>query len=175
MEWMKTNEYVEMLKRFPGTKVLAMRYTPPAHAIQTWSYLNDAELFVCHDDEEKTRLSESDFLKQYEGDYWRPDEFFHLTDERQRAMAVRIVEQMITLGRLDEILTLYHIEFARECQHCHALMNEGWLCGDTYTFCSDECLLAENPALTEEDLARLSEDEYSLVDWNEWEDLPSNG
>lgn len=120
--------------------------------------------------ENKDELTESDFMKKYPDDHWKPDDFFHLADDKQKALAVRIVEHLIETGNLDWILTECNIEFVRECQHCHALMDEGWLCGDIYTFCSDDCLLKDNPSLDKKTLEQLYEDEGSEVYWTEWED-----
>ena len=170
MEWITSSQFVEMLKRFPDTKIAARQYLGSLDDSRLiWEYHADGNVLFHHVGENKDEMTECDFMKSYGNAHWQPDDFFHLSDERQKALAVRIVEHLIQTGNLDWILTECNINFVRECQHCHGLMNEGWLCGDTYTFCSDDCLLKENPSLDKETLEQLYEDDDSNVCWTEWE------
>ncbi len=171
MEWITSSQFMDMLKRFPNTKITARQYHGSQDdAMQTWEYHADGNVFIRYLGENKEEMTECDFMEAFETDNWRPDDFFHLADERQKALAVRIVERLIETGDLDWILTECNVGFVRKCQHCHSLIDEGWLCGDTYAFCSDDCLLKENPSLDKETLELLYEDDSSNVCWNEWED-----
>lgn len=170
MEWITSSQFIEMLKRFPDTKIAARQYLGSLDdSRQIWEYHADGNVLLHYVGENKYEMTECDFMESYGNAHWQPDDFFHLSDERQKALAVRIVEHLIQTGNLDWILTECNINFVRECQHCHSLMNEGWLCGDTYTFCSDDCLLKENPSLDKETLEQLYEDDGSNVCWTEWE------
>lgn len=169
MEWITSSQFVEMLKRFPDTKIAARQYLGSLDdSRQIWEYHADGNVLLHYVGENKYEMTECDFMESYGNAHWQPDDFFHLSDERQKSLAVRIVEHLIQTGNLDWILTECNINFVRECQHCHGLMDEGWLCGDTYTFCSDDCLLKENPSLDKETLEQLYEDDDSNVCWNEW-------
>lgn len=171
MEWITSSQFVEMLKRFPNKEISASQYPMSSDCSrQMWVFHNDSNKFVRLVSEGKDELTEIDFMKKFADDHWKPDDFFHLTDDRQKVLAVRIVERLIQTGNLDWILTECNIGFVRECQHCHGLIDEGWLCGDIYTFCSDDCLLKENPSLDKMTLEQLYEDEGSEVYWTEWED-----
>ena len=49
-------------------------------------------------------------------------------------------------------------------------MNEGWTCVDS-PYCSDKCLLADNPDLDLDNLAKMTEQELdaSEIFWTAWE------
>lgn len=171
MEWISSSKYIEMLKRFPNTKIKARRYLGSRlSSMHIWEFRNEQNTYLCHLNGQTEEINESQFLKQYASDLWQPKPFFSLDDEKQKLLAVRIVEHLIMTGNLDWIICDCNINFVRECDHCHKLMNEGWWCGETYKFCCDECLLAENPGITKEELRNLVVDDNSDIYWREWED-----
>lgn len=171
MDWISSTEFIEMLKRFPHVKIEARRYLGKSlTAFYEWEYRNESKTFVYHLNRKTKEFTESKFRKQFASDHWFPKQFIFLNDEKQRSLAVHIVEHLIMTDNLDWIICDCNINFVRECVHCHCLMNEGLLCGDTYTYCSEECLLAENPGITKEELNKLMEDDDSQIYWTEWEE-----
>ena len=101
MEWITSSQFVEMLKRFPDTKIAARQYLGSLDdSRQTWEYHADGNVLFHHFGENKEEMTECDFMEAFETDNWRPDDFFHLADERQKALAVRIVEHLIETGNL---------------------------------------------------------------------------
>lgn len=171
MEWISSTELIEMLKRFPNTRIEAKRYTFGAeHTLFSWEYRKESSKFCYHLDGKTKQLTERGFLRKHRSDLWRPEQFFFLEDEKQKSLAVHLVEHLTMTGNLDWIISDCDVNFLRQCDHCHKLMNEGWMCGDTYHYCSDECLLAENSGITQEDLDNLVVDDDSDIYWTEWED-----
>lgn len=171
MEWISSTDFIKMLKRFPNTKINARRYLCSLLAsMHTWEYQSDLNSFFCHLNGKTTKVTERQFLKQFASDHWRPEQFFFLKSEEQKALAVRLVEHLIMTGSLDWIICDCNVNFLRQCDHCHKLMDEGWMCGETYHYCSDECLLAENPGITQAELDNLVVDDDSDIYWTEWED-----
>ena len=171
MEWISSTELMEMLRRFPDTEIEAKRYTLRAeHTLYSWEYRKESSKFCYQLDGKTKQLTERGFLRKFRSDHWRPEQFFFLDDEKQKSLAVHLVEHLTMTGNLDWILCECDVTFLRKCDHCHKLMNEGWMCGETYHYCSDECLLAENPGITQEDLDNLVADDDSDIYWTEWED-----
>lgn len=171
MEWISSSKFVEMLKRFPNIKIEARRYLSSSVAsMHVWEYSSKSGKFFYHLDGKTKQLTEIGFLRKFASDHWRPEPFFILNDEKQKSLAIHLVEYLIMTGNLDWIICDCDVQFLRQCDHCHCLMNEGWLCGDTYHYCSDECLLAENPGITQEELNNLGVDDNSIIYWTEWED-----
>lgn len=171
MEWISSTEFIEMLKRFPDTEIEAKRYTFGAeHTLYSWEYRKESSKFCYRLDGKTKQLTERGFLRKFSSDHWRPEQFFFLDDEKQKSLAVHLVEHLTMTGNLDWILCDCNVTFLRKCDHCHKLMNEGWMCGETYHYCSDECLLAENPGITQEELDNLVVDDDSDIYWTEWED-----
>ena len=171
MEWISSTEFIEMLKRFPNTKIEATLYVIGAeHEHYSWEYRKESGKFCYHLDGKTRQLTERGFLRKFRSDHWRPEQFFYLEDEKQKLLAVHLVEHLTMTGNLDWIICDCNVTFLRKCDHCHKLMNEGWMCGETYHFCSDECLLAENPGITREELDNLVADDDSDIYWTEWEE-----
>ena len=56
------------------------------------------------------------------------------------------------MGHMEEIILEYEVEDVRLCEHCHRLMDEGWLVGGMQTFCSDDCLKSSFPDVDVEEL-----------------------
>ena len=171
MDWISSTEFIEMLKRFPNKKIGAKRYTfGNKHTLYLWEYRNESGKFRYHLDGETRQLTERGFLRKFASVPWRPEQFFFLDDEMQKSLAVHLVEHLIMTGNLDWIICDCNVNFLRKCDHCHKLMNEGWMCGETYHYCSEECLLAENPGITKAELDNLVADDESDIYWTEWED-----
>lgn len=87
----------------------------------------------------------------------------------QSELSVLLVEALRRRNALSDIIAQYCIDTLRECEHCHCLMQEGWLYEGAETYCSDSCLMAEHP---EEDLTSLSIhacDDDSTSYWTAWE------
>ena len=160
-----------MLKRFPDTTIKARRYLgSPLVSMHVWEYRKEDNRFFYHLNGKTQQLTELGFLRKFASDHWRPEQFFFLNDEKQKSLAARLVEHLIMTDNLDWILCDCGVNFLRKCDHCHKLMNEGWMCGETYHYCSDECLLTENPGITKEELDNLVADDNSGIYWTEWED-----
>ena len=165
MDWISSAQFVETLKRFHDSPIKARRYLDdPSSSSQTWLYRSKGRVIASITDAE-TSMEVDDFLSRFAADYWKPEPFFFLQDVRQRSLAVRVVEHLIETGNLDWIISDCDINFVRQCDHCHGLMCEGLMCGDSGHYCCVECLLAENPGLTREELEAEGIDVY----WSEWE------
>lgn len=93
----------------------------------------------------------------------------YVMNNNQVLMAQRLVEELRRKNALDDVISRYGIEGVRVCRYCNGLMNEGWLyCGDL-TYCSERCLLADNP---DEDIETLKEEverDDSDSFWTTWE------
>lgn len=171
MEWISTTEFIEMLKRFPNTKIRARRYLGSSIvSMHLWEYCKEQDKFCYHLDGKMKQLTERDFLRKFASEFWLPEQFFFLDDEKQKSLAVHLVEHLTMTGNLHWIVCECRVTFLRICDHCHKLINEGWMCGDTYHYCSDECLLAENPGITQVEFDKLVADDNSEIYWTEWED-----
>lgn len=169
MEWIVTTEFIEMLKRFPDTKIRAKRYLGSfISSTHVWQYCKVPNKFSYHLNGKIKHLTERGFLRAFASDHWRPEPFFFL-DEKQKTLAARIVEHLIMTGKLEWIILECDMNFVRQCNHCHKLMNKGWMCGEAYKFCCDECLLAENPEISREKLYNRTVDDNSDIYWTEWE------
>lgn len=169
MEWISSAEFVKMLRRFPNTRIEAKRYTYGAeHTLYIWEYRKDAGRFSYRLDGKAGQLTERGFMHKFASCSWHPEPFFSLRDDKQKALAARLAEHLIETGNLDWIITECGVNFLRKCDHCHSLIQEGWMCGETYHYCSDECLLAENPGITQEELNNLVADDDSDICWTVW-------
>lgn len=87
----------------------------------------------------------------------------------QRELEKLLIAELRQQEALSDIITEYEIENVRVCDHCHRLMNQGWLYMGGETYCSDRCMMAEHP---EEDLTEIklhAEDDVSETYWTEWE------
>ena len=135
MEWISSTELMEMLRRFPDTEIEAKRYTLRAeHTLFSWEYRKESSKFCYQLDGKTKQLTERGFLRKFRSDHWRPEQFFFLDDEKQKSLAVHLVEHLTMTGNLDWILCECDVTFLRKCDHCHKLMNEGWMCGETYHY-----------------------------------------
>lgn len=158
-----------MLRRFPNTEVTARWSMDDREPRHRWSYLPDKKRFLHRWDGHIERSTEDITLHRYDGTHWNPQPFYHITDPKQQRLAIRMAEELVMKGMMESVISDCNIGFMRECGHCHALMDEGWLWNNWNTFCSDECLMAAFPSLTPEDLREIREDDSCLdTFWNEW-------
>lgn len=171
MEWISSTEYIKMLKHFPNTKIEAKRYTfGTEHALYSWEYRKESDKFCCRLDGKTKQLTERVSLRKFRYDHWRLEQFFFLENEKQKSLAVHLVEHLTMTGNLDWIICEGNVNFFRKCDHCQKLISEDWMCGGTYHYCSDECILTENSGITKEELDNLVADDDSGIYWTVWKD-----
>ncbi len=169
MKWIDTQELVSLLKRFPNEPIEASAYLDRSVAsVHNWKYSSSQDNFLCQVGSSSISCSEVELLRLYKRHFWKITRFFSLRDAPERKLAVRMVEELIMLGHLDDIITDYEIDNVRVCEHCHHLMNEGWIVNDARTFCSDECLLSACPEYNDGNLQEMAGGD-SLY-WTAWED-----
>lgn len=84
-------------------------------------------------------------------------------------MALLLVKELRKLDLLEDVLLENDIDSLRVCSHCGKLMNEGWSCNGS-PYCSDKCLLADNPELDMKELANRTVQELDASDvfWTSW-------
>ena len=170
MKWMNTQELVSLLKRFPNEVVEMVDYQGGSHATAFFEMDADgAKRFRLTLDGETRTYSEAGELRSYGNRYWKIVSSLFLRSEHERQIALRMVEELGLLGRLDDIITEHELDNVRVCEHCHRLMDEGWLVDDARTFCSDECLQSAFPDIRLSALRDDSLDE-SLAYWTKWEE-----
>lgn len=170
MKWMNTQELVSILKRFPNEQVEASAYPGGNLAsAHLWQYSASEKCFLHTIGAESKSYSESELLRLYGDQYWKVKPFF-LRDDQEKQIALRLVEELGMLGRLEDIIEECELENVRVCEHCHHLMSEGWLVDDIRTFCSDKCL---RNACSDIDVSALQTDSQEtdcLAYWTKWED-----
>ena len=167
MDWIDTNKMQELLKRFPERVIEAKMYRPHGKSIRTmWSYDAADGMFVFGSNGRNVRMCEHEVMQKYGAERWLVTPFFSLRGEKERALAVRMVEELVMRGDIDWVIEECGIGFVRTCQHCHRLMDEGWWCGETWTFCSKECMLAENRGMSEAEMEERMEN--GDIEWMEW-------
>lgn len=171
MKWMNTQEFVSMLKRFPNKRIEVSSYLGSSIAsIHCWEYSQNTKGFIHHIGTTYKYYSETELIRLYSSQHWKVKPFFSLKDNQEKRLAVRMIEELIMLGHLDDIISEYEIDNVRVCEHCHHLMIEGWLVDDIRTFCSDECLLYESPNICISELNAHSLDADCLAYWTKWEE-----
>ncbi len=119
------------------------------------------------------RFTEEELRRAFPDEWWKVKPFFSLRGERERRLALRLVEELTTLGLLDEVIGRYGIEDVRLCAHCHQPMDEGWLLDEATPYCSDECLLADHPDIdlaTADDCSEKDDDCSEADDRSETDD-----
>ena len=178
MKWISTQELAELLREFPGQPVEARPlHAGPDRANCVWRFSPDGETSssdpatdartferTLHGTVE--RFTQEELRRAFPDEWWKVKPFFTLRGERERRLALRLVEELITLGLLDEVIDHYGIEDLRLCAHCHQPMDEGWLVDEATPYCTDECLLADHPDI---DLAAAADDPDCSVYWTAWE------
>lgn len=171
MDWIDFDDFLDMLKRFPGTEVTARYSNDDRSPRHRWTYLPDKKRYRHRWNGHIECAQEATTLQRYHGTQWNPVPFYHITDPKQQQLAIRLVEQLTMTGYLDDAINNCRAAFVRQCGHCHKLMDEGWIYMGCATFCSDECFLAVEPDLTPEDLREIDQDDMNLETyWTEWEE-----
>ena len=135
MKWMNTKELVSLLKRFPNEEVEVVDYQDGSLASALFGMKADGEkcFRLTWDGETKT-YSEAEVLRSYGNRYWKIVSSLFLRSEHERQIALRMVEELGLLGCLDDIIAEHGLDNVRVCEHCHRLMDEGWLVDDVRTF-----------------------------------------
>ena len=171
MKWINTQELAFILKRFPNDQIEASAYLSYSDiSAHCWEYSSNINGYIHHIGTASKSYSEAELLRLYNGQYWKVKPFFSLKDNHEKQLAVRMIEELIMLGHLDDIISEYDIGDVRICEHCHHLMDEGWLVDDILTFCSNECLLQAYPNTNLSDLQSHALDADCLAYWTKWED-----
>lgn len=169
MKWINTQELVSMLKLFPNAQVEASAYLGCSLAsTHLWKYSASENCFLHTIGAKSKPYSESELLRLYSNQHWKVKPFFFLKDDQEKQIAVRLVEELVMLGHLEDIITECELENVRLCEYCHHLMNEGWLVDDIRTFCSDKCLRSAGIVISEQQSHSLETN--SLAYWTKWED-----
>lgn len=84
----------------------------------------------------------------------------------QLSLSKLLVDELREKDALESVISEYGVQSVRVCMNCKRLMNEGWLyCGDI-TYCSEACLLADNPDEDMETLRNELDDEFRYPDEN---------
>lgn len=168
MDWIDTDNMVAVLKRFPDRKIETMIYRLQGKMdTMIWVYDRQTDEFVVTSDGKDKRIREEDMTVLFGKDRWLIRPFFFLTDEKEKAMAIRLVEELIMADNIDWVIEECGIEDMRTCQHCRRLINEGWWCDETWSYCSDECMIAENPEISKQEIEKLKETDGG-IEWMEW-------
>lgn len=179
MKWINTQDLVSILQRFPNEQVAASAYLGCGiSSAHLWSYSAEEKCLLHTMDEKcfrhtiatKSRCySEVELYRLY-GDYhWKVEPSFYLRDDHEAQIAVRLVEELGTLGRLEDMISESELDNVRVCEHCHHLMDEGWLVDDIRTFCSDECLRSAYPKIDMDELQAHALDSDCRAYWTRWE------
>jgi len=179
MKWINTQELVSILQRFPNEQVAASAYLGCGiSSAHLWSYSTEEKCFLHtigerrfqNPLETKSRCySEVELYRMY-GDYhWKVEPSFYLRDDHESQIAVRLVEELGMLGRLEDIILESELDNVRVCEYCHHLMDEGWLVDGIQTFCSDECLGSAYPNVDMAELQAHSLDSDCRAYWTRWE------
>lgn len=170
MKWINTQELVSMLKRFPSKQIDSLAYLgnniTSAHR---WEYSTELNVFILTIGNVAKSYSEAEMFRLYCNRYWNVIPFFFLRNDLEKQLANRLVEELIVLGRLEDIIIDNGIDNLRVCEHCHHLMNEGWLVDDIRTFCSNDCLLSIFPNVNIPGLQSNATDDNSSAYWTAWE------
>lgn len=170
MKWINTQEFVLILKRFPNKQIEASAYLGfNVTSVHRWKYSSDTNRFMHTISNVSKTYSEIEFLRLYGNQHWMVKPFFSLKDDHEKQLAIRMVEELIMLGRMEDIICENEVNNVRVCEHCHHLMNEGWLVDDIRTFCSNECLLNTFPKVNIAELQANAIDENNSAYWTVWE------
>jgi len=171
MKWINTQELISILKQFPNQQISISAYLGHSVAsVHCWEYSTSTKCFMHHIGTASKSYSETEMLQLYCSQHWKVKPFFCLRDNHEKQLAVRMVEELVMLGHLDDIISEYEIDNVRICEQCHHLMNEGWLVDDIRTFCSDECLLRTYPNIKISELQAHSLSSNSFAYWTKWEE-----
>ena len=171
MKWINTQELVSILQRFPNEQVEASAYLGRSlSSIYQWSYSTEEKCFLCTIGSKFKKHSKVELFRLYGSQHWNVKTSFFLRDDYEECIAVRLVEELGILGHLEDIISESELDNVRVCEHCHHLMDEGWLVDDSRTFCSDECLRS---AYSDIDISKLQTHSLDIkcrAYWTKWEE-----
>ena len=167
MEWIKTNELIKTIKRFAGKKIEAIIYSGSSIPMSfTWCYDNNKELIVKKNNEFESALTEEETAERFKDAMWLIRPFIFIKEDNERSLAIRILEELVMKGDIDWVIEECGIDFALTCNLCGRLIDVGWWCSETWVFCSEDCMRAVNPRLSEEDWENLYMS--NQIEWMEW-------
>lgn len=170
MKWIKTQELISMLKRFPDTEIeVSLRLNYGLISTYWWKYSTYEKCLVRITDSYDDYYSEKTAIDRYGDCLWKVTPFFFLQSNEEKQLAIRFFEELNTLGHVEDIVSEYDINSLRICEYCHKPMNEGWLINNTETFCSDNCLHWTHPEIELETLKSQATEDGSLGYWTKWE------
>lgn len=170
MKWIDTQELVSMLKRFPDEQLEASACPVLQSAANyLWKYSTAKKRFLLSAGANLKSYAEAELLRRYGGLHWKPNPSLFLKGYQERQIAIRLVEELGMLGLLEDIIVECELENVRVCEHCHHLMDEGWLVDDAQAFCSDECLKKAYPSIDISNLRSHAVDEDCQAYWTKWE------
>ena len=171
MKWINTQEFISILKLFPNQQITVSAYLGHSvTSVHCWEYSTSTKCFIHHIRTAYKSYSETELLRLYSNQHWKVKAFFCLRDSHEKQLAIRMVEELVMRGCLDDIISEYEIDNVRVCEHCHHLMDEGWLVDNIRTFCSDECLQSAFPDAKISEMRKLSLDTDSWAYWTKWEE-----
>lgn len=171
MKWINTQELISILKRFPNSQVEVSVYLGCSLASShLWMYSTEENRFLHTIGSNIKSYSEVELFRLYNSQHWKIKSFFFLRNDHEKQIAFRLIEELGIFGRLEDIITESELDNVRICEHCHHLMDEGWLVEDSRTFCSDECLQSAYSNINISELKTYSLDVKCWAYWTKWED-----
>ncbi len=169
MKWINTHQLVAILKRFPNEQVETSAYLG-CGIISPYLWKYNKKCFLLTIGAKSKSFFEDELVRLYSNQYWKVKPFFYLKDDQERQLAIQLVEELEILGHLEDIIIECEIDKVRICEHCHRLMNEGWLVDDIRTFCSDKCLRNAYPDIVISDLQAHLLEHNCMAYWTKWEE-----
>ena len=171
MKWIDTLELMALLKRFPNEQIEATAHLSEREtSAYLWKYSAKGKCFQQSIGTKTKLYSRAEMLRFYRHQRWKIKSSFFLRDNHEKEMAIQLVEELGILCQLEGIITEKELDDIRICEHCHHLMDEGWLVDDCRTFCSDDCLEAVFPNINHSRTAENSLEENHSAYWTKWED-----
>lgn len=170
MKWIKTQELISMLKRFPDREIeVSLRLNFGLVSTYWWKYSTDDQCFVRITDSYDDFCTEARITERYGDCLWKVTPFFFLKSDQEKQLAIRFFEELNTRGLIEGIISENDINSLRICEFCHKPMNEGWVINDTEAFCSDQCLHCSHPEIDLNTLKSHAQEDGSLGYWTQWE------
>lgn len=171
MKWIKTQELISILRRFPDTEIeVSLRLNYNLVSTYWWKYSTNKQCLVRITNSYNDYYTEKTVTNRYGDCFWKVTPFFFLQSNEEKQLAIRFFEELNSLGLIEDIISAYDINSLRICEQCHRPMNEGWLINDIETFCSDHCLNCAHPEIDLDTLKALAAEDGSLGYWTKWEE-----
>lgn len=170
MNWITTQEFISMLKRFPEKQIEVSLYLGRGiRSTHWWEYHKKEKMFWRSTGNGDSLYTENEILRYFGNQRWKPLPFFFLNSDNSKRLALRLVEELISYDHLEEVISEHELDNVRECSHCHQLMEEGWIVADFGQYCSDNCLQEVFPRLDMEEVKRNAGEEKASIYWTKWE------